>query len=127
MGHAAETHEGFEVIGDERRAVVTDDSWLGFRVSLLSQLKDGFDIDLFHLRSNIPMDNQPRVAVKNGCAEVKSTTDIQVRHIDMPMLVSLQGLIETSPFPTRLFGESPIYRSQGVDAGVSLGCQVPIG
>src|SRR5438067_10172536 len=53
--HAREANELLEVASDELRAIVGDDSRLGFQVLLLGSLQDHFDIGFSHRLTQIPM------------------------------------------------------------------------
>ena len=54
-----EMHELLEVASDELRAIVGDDSRLGFQVLLLGSLQDHFDIGFSH---SVPNENSVRPA-----------------------------------------------------------------
>src|SRR5947208_14636030 len=53
--HARDANELLEVASDELRAIVGDDSRLGFQVLLLGSLQDHFDIGFSHRLAQIPM------------------------------------------------------------------------
>jgi len=53
--HARDANELLEVASDELRAIVGDDSRLGFQVLLLGSLQYHFDIGFSHRLTQIPM------------------------------------------------------------------------
>ena len=124
MSHAAQTNERLEVLSDELGAIVADDSRPAIRVKLLRSLNNCFDVDLLHLRTNIPVNDHSRVPIEDRSTEVESTADVEMRNIDMPMLVSLLGLVETVPLLACLFaktGQQAFRRKNPMD-GAGTAC-----
>lgn len=93
----AEANKRREVFRDKLKALVADDSRLRLRIKLLRSLNDRFDVDLFHLRKDIPVNDPARVSIQDRGAKVERAASIQVRNIDMPMRVHLIGLVKTAP------------------------------
>jgi hypothetical protein len=119
MGHTAETNERPEVFCDELRAIVADDSRPRIRVIFLRSLNNGFDVVLLHLRADIPVNDHSRVPIEDRNTEVERTANVEVRNVDMPMLMSLIGLGETAPILACLFaktGQKAFRRKDPVDS-----------
>src|SRR5580658_10030401 len=57
VGHAADADEFLEVPRDELGPVVGDDPRPGLGMLLLGALEDGFDVGLFHLLPDFPVDD----------------------------------------------------------------------
>src|SRR5277367_7134277 len=84
-----------EVAGNELRAIVGDDSWLRLRVLLLGSLQNHFDVGFSHGLPQIPMHEETTEPIQNAAQVIKSTAQVDVGNVDMPMLVRLQRLLET--------------------------------
>src|SRR5438876_10442551 len=78
--HARDANELLEVASDELRAIVGDDSRLGFQVLLLGSLQDHFDIGFSHRLTQIPMHEETTESIQNAA--------------HMPVLMGLQRLLE---------------------------------
>jgi hypothetical protein len=102
----AEANKRREVFRDKLKALVADDSRLRLRLKFLRALNDRFDVDLCHLRTDIPVNDPARVSIQDGGAKVERAASIQVRNIDMPMLVHLIGLVKTAPLLAGLLTKS---------------------
>lgn len=101
MGHAGKPDEFLEVLGNELRPVVGDDSWTGSRVFLLGSLQDDFNIWFGHLLSDLPMDYGTTASIQEAAQVVEGATDIEVRNIHVPMFMRQQRLYETCPLEGR--------------------------
>jgi hypothetical protein len=55
MSHPADADELFEVSGNELGTIVADDPGMNVKVVLTSPLDDRFDVALFHLRADFPV------------------------------------------------------------------------
>jgi hypothetical protein len=102
----AEANKRFEVFRDKLRGIVTDNSRLCLWIKLFRSLNDRSDIDLLQLRADIPVNDHARVSTQDGGANVEHSANIQVRNIDMPMLVRLIGLVKTAPLLAGLLAKS---------------------
>ena len=85
MGHSAEADERFEVLGNELRSVVTDDSWRDTRMFLQRSLANNLDIHLRHRFSKIKVNDVPTTPVKHGNQVVERPADVDVGDVDMPV------------------------------------------
>lgn len=94
MGHAADTDELLEVLGNELGAIIADDARGGFGMFLLSPLQYDFDFDFGHGRTNLPVYDGTAEAVQNATQVVESAADIYVGNVDMPMFMRLLRLVE---------------------------------
>src|SRR5512133_260824 len=98
MGHAADPDELLEIPGDELRAVVRDDPRPGVGVTLAGALSDRLDVGLGHRRADLPMDDEPAVAVEQAAEEEERAGDVDVRDVDVPVLVGAERLLEALSF-----------------------------
>lgn len=87
MRHTGEPDEFLEILGDELRAVVRDDPRPGFGVLFFGTLHNNLHIPLRHLFPDFPMDDKTAAAVEQAAQIIKGATDIQIRHINMPMFM----------------------------------------
>ena len=104
MGHAAEADEFLEVPRDELGPVVGDDPRPGLGMLLLGALEDGFDVGLFHLLPDFPVDDQAAASVQYAAQVVEGATDVDIGDVYVPMLVRLQRLDKAGSF----FGGDPV-------------------
>src|SRR5438045_9709726 len=84
-----------EVASDELRAIVGDDSRLGFQVLLLGSLQDHFDIGFSHRLTQIPMHEETTESIQNAAQVIEGAAQVDVGNVDMPVLMGLQPLLET--------------------------------
>ena len=92
--HAAQANELLEVPGNELRAVVGDDPRRDSGEAFPRSLDDLLDIGLRHGFADLPVDGETAPAVQQAAQGVELAGDIDVRDIDMPVLVRAQGLNE---------------------------------
>lgn len=95
MRHARDPDEFLEILGDELRAVVGDDPRPGFGVLFFGPLHNNLDILLRHLFPDLPVDDETIAAVKQAAQIIKGATDIEIGHINMPMLMRTKWLQKT--------------------------------
>ena len=93
--HARDANELLEVVGNELRAIVGDDSRLRFRVLLLSSLQDQFDISLSQGLTQIPMHEETTEPIQNAAQVIEGAAQVDVGNVDMPVLMRLERLLET--------------------------------
>jgi hypothetical protein len=93
--HARDANELLEVASDELRAIVGDDSRLGFQVLLLGSLQDHFDIGFSHRLTQIPMHEETTESIQNAAQVIEGAAQVDVGNVDMPVLMGLQRLLET--------------------------------
>ena len=86
--HAGDSNELLEVLGDELRPVVGDDPGPCFRVQFLGPLQDDFDVRLRHRLPQIPVDDVSAAAVQNAAQVIERSADVDVRNVDMSVLVN---------------------------------------
>src|SRR5450432_3603879 len=102
MRHARNTNELFEVPRNELRTVVGNDARLRFWIFLLGSLQNDLDLCLCHGLAQIPMHDGSAIAVQHAAQVVKRPRNVDVAHVDMPMLMRLRWLLEARPFLRRL-------------------------
>jgi hypothetical protein len=66
----------------------------GFRVQFLSPLQDDFDVRLRHRLPQIPVDDVTATAIEDAAQVVERPVDVDVRNIDMPVLMPCQWLLK---------------------------------
>jgi hypothetical protein len=124
VGHAGDTDELLEVLGDELGSVVGDDAWRNARVSLAGALDDGFHVRFLHFLADFPVHDEAAVAIEDRAEEVKSTGDVEVTVINMPVFVGSQGLHEAGAFLGDggcLPGQQSGVFENAIDAGRAAG------
>src|ERR1700729_2392957 len=99
MRNARNTNELFEGSCDELRTVVGNDARLRFWVFLLASLQNDLDLCLCHGLAQIPMHDGSAIAIQHAAQVVERARNVDVAHIDMPMLMRLRWLLEARPFP----------------------------
>ena len=87
-----------EVLCDELRPVVGNDSRFNARILLFGTLQNDLDVSLGHPFAKIPMNQETAVAVQDAAQVVERRANVQVGNINMPMLVRLRRLFKTRPF-----------------------------
>ena len=98
MRHARDADELFEIPGDELRAIVGDDPRPSLWVLLLGGLENNLDIGLPHRLAQIPVHDGAAEAIQHTAQVVKRPRDVDITHVDMPMLMRLRRLLEAGPF-----------------------------
>ena len=78
VGHTAQTNECFEVLGDELRAVVGDDSWARVGKCLARALDDNLDVGLGHRLADFPVNDVSAVAVDQSTEVVECAANVEV-------------------------------------------------
>jgi len=98
MGHAGNPDEFLEIFGYKLRAVVGNYPWARSRVLFFGSFEDDFNISFGHLLSDLPMDDGATAAIQEAAQVVEGATDVEVRDIDVPVLVRQQWLNESRSF-----------------------------
>src|SRR4051794_35571543 len=98
MSHPADPDELLELLGDELRAVVRDDPGLGVRVPFARPLDDRLDVGLGHTLADLPVDDEPAAAVEQAAGVEERPGDVDVRDVDVPVLVWTERLLKALPF-----------------------------
>src|SRR5258706_6697241 len=94
MRHARNANELFEVPRNELRAVVGNNARLCSRVFLLGSLQNDLDLGLCHGLAQIPMHDRSAISVQYAAQVVERARNVDVAHVDMPMLMRLRRLLE---------------------------------
>src|SRR5512135_151075 len=129
MGHPADPDELLELPGDELRAVIRDDPRPRPGEALAGPLHDRLDVPLGHALADLPVDEEPAVAVEEATEVEERPADVEVRDIDVPVLMRPRGLLETPPL---LRGLPPAGRElaggleDAIDAGGADGHDVGV-
>lgn len=97
MSQASDPDEFFEVTGNELRPVIGDNS--GFNTGILfhGRLDDDFNLSLGHRATQLPMEHGSGPAVQDRTQIKEGAGNVDVRDIDMPMFMRLQGLKKPRP------------------------------
>ena len=69
------------------------------RGSAPGPLEDRLHLRLVHGLADLPVDDEPAVAVEDAAQEEECPADVDVRDIDVPVLMRPQGLLEALPLP----------------------------
>src|SRR6516165_2985133 len=96
--HARDANELLEVLSDELRPVVGNDSRFNARILLFGTFQNDLNVGFRHRLPQIPMNQETAVAVQDAAQVVERRANVQVGNIDMPMLVRLRLLFKTRPF-----------------------------
>lgn len=75
MGHARDPDEFLEVLGNELRPVVGDDTTAGCRVLFFGSLQNDFNIWFGNLLPNFPMVDGTAVSIQEAAQVVEGATD----------------------------------------------------
>jgi hypothetical protein len=87
-----------ELPGDELGAVIRDDPRPSLGEAFPGALHDRLDVPLGHALADLPVDEEPAAAVEQTAEVEERPADVDVRNIDVPVLVRPQGLLEALPF-----------------------------
>ena len=87
MGEAGQTDKLLKVFGDKLRTVVGDDPWGSSRIFFPGSLQDDLDVELYHRAAQFPMQQETRTAIQDRAQIEEGPHNVQIRDIDMPMLV----------------------------------------
>ena len=98
MCHARDANELLEIAGNELRTIVRDNARLRLRVLFLGAFQNYFDIRFPHRLAQIPMHEETAEPVQNAAQVIERATQVDVGNVNMPVLMRLQGLLETAPF-----------------------------
>ena len=102
MSHTANANEFLEVSGDELRAIVRDDSRPGLGELFACPLNDRFDLGFGHARADFPVRDVPAATVEQAAKIEERAANIDVRNIDVPVLVRTDRLLKPRSFLGRL-------------------------
>ena len=120
MGHAHDADELLEVPGNELGTVIGDDSWPDTGVLLQGLLHDHLNLLFLHGFPQIPVDSRAAIAVEDAGEVEESAVDVDVGHINVPVLMRPQGLHKPGSFPGG--GDPPAVESTGgLENAVSTG------
>src|SRR6185437_5610096 len=97
MSHSTDSDELLEILGDELRPVVRDDPGPLVGEALAGPLDDRLDLEFGHALADLPVDDEPAVAIQQAAEVEERAGDVEIRNIDVPVLVGTQGLLEALP------------------------------
>jgi hypothetical protein len=107
VGHAWDSEEFFEVLGNKLGSVVADDSRAGLGELLPSALEDALDVALRRGLAELPMHNGTARLIMDRAEVIERACNIDIRDVDVPMLVWCEGCTNWLPFfEGRLFQRS---------------------
>jgi hypothetical protein len=130
VSHTADADELLEVPGDELRAVVRDDPGPLAGKLLARPLEDRLHLGFGPGLADLPVDDEPAVAVEDAAQEGECPADINMRDSDRPVLMRPQRRLEALallgglPTSAREFAGRLEYavdagRAHGHDIGVA--------
>ena len=98
-------------------------------VALTSSLQDALDVGFGHSLSDFPVNDGSAGAIEDGAQVIERAGQVEVGHIDMPVLVRQEGLLEAGAFlggssvptieATRL-GQDPVHRGRAYGNNVLI-------
>src|ERR1700722_20180257 len=94
VSHTAYADKLLEVPGDELGAVVRDDPGPLAGKLLARPLEDRLHFGFGNGLADLPVDDKPAVAVEDTAQKKECTADVNIRYIDMPVLMRPQRLLE---------------------------------
>src|SRR4051812_7312328 len=94
MSHSTYPDELLEIPGDEPGAVVRDDAGPLAGKPLPPPRDDRLDLGLDHALADLPVDDEPAAAVQQAAEVEEGPGDVDVRDVDVPVLVRPKGLLE---------------------------------
>src|SRR5262249_41756044 len=94
MSHSADPDELLELLGDELWPVVRDDPGALAGEALAGPLDDRLHLGLGHALAELPGDDEPTGAIEEAAEVIERPGDVDVRDIDVPVLVGAQRLLE---------------------------------
>ena len=98
MSQPGNANEVFEITSNELRTVVGDHSGSNTGIFFHRSLDDNFDLGFCHRVAQLPMQHGSGAAVQDRTQVEEGTGNVEVRDVDMPVFMRLQGLKETTPF-----------------------------
>ena len=98
MSQASDPDELFEVTGNELRPIIGDNAGLNTGILLQGRLDDDFNLSLGHRATQLPMEHGSGTAIQDRTQIKEGAGDVNVRDIDMPMFMRLQGLNKATAF-----------------------------
>ena len=101
MSHSADPDELLEILGDELRPVVRDDPGPLVGEALAGPLDDRLDLGLGHALADLPVDDEPAVAVEEAAEVEERAGDVDVGDVDVPVLVGRERLLEARALVSR--------------------------
>src|SRR5580693_4562797 len=104
MIHPTGPDEFLEILGDELRPVVGDDPGPLAGKALAGALDDRLDLGLGHALAELPVDDEPAVAIEEAAEVEERAGDVDVRDVDVPVLVGSERLLEARAFLRGLAG-----------------------
>lgn len=118
MRHARNAHEFLEILRDELRAIVRDEPRFRAGVLFTCTLRNTLDVQFGHRFTYFPMHDGAAFAIEQRAQVIKRARDVEVRNIDVPMLMSPQGLRKPRALSRRAFLppiESSSLRQDAID------------
>src|SRR5215831_1950088 len=94
MSHSTDSDELLEILGDELRPVVRDDPGPLVGEALTGPLDDRLDLGLGHALLDLPVDDEPAVAIEEAAEREERAGNVDVGDIDVPVFVGPPGLLK---------------------------------
>jgi len=129
MSHFTDADELLEILGDELWTIVRDDPGLHAGKPLARPLNDRLDLSLGHALANLPVDDEPAATVQKAAEVIEGASDVDVRDIDVLVLVRLHGLLKALTFERGLgvvVPHQPSIVEHPVDAGGTDGDDIGV-
>ena len=107
--HPRKADEDLEIFGDKLRSVVADYARTGVGDEFAGALENDLDIFLGHGFSQLPVYDVAAVAIQDRAEIVEGARDIDVGHINVPVLVRSVWLRKAFSFLS-VFGVCPVQQ-----------------
>ena len=101
MSYACQPNVVFEISRYKLRPVIADDFWMHAGIFLQSPLYNKFDISFFHLLFQLIMNDCPAESVEDTAQIIKGSATVDVRYVDVPIIMSMKRLHKSSAFLRR--------------------------
>ena len=89
MGKSRHANEFLEITGNELRAIVRNDARASAGIFFHRPLDDCLHLFLGHGSADFMMDDCTGTAVQDRAKIIKGASNVDVTHVDMPMLVGM--------------------------------------
>src|SRR5258708_26191106 len=95
VSHSAYADKLLEIPGDELRAVIRDDPGPLTRKLLAGPPDNRLHLGFGHGLADLPVDDEPAVAVEDATEKEECTANVDIRDVDVPVLMRAHGLLES--------------------------------
>ncbi len=98
MRHPSDADELLEVACYKLGAVVGNDARSRIRVLLTRSLKNNFYVEFLNFLADLTVYDGTAKDIENDAHEVKSSANVEIADVDMPVLMRFEGLVKAGSF-----------------------------